>query len=63
MSCSNIFLDPQTGFITGIIDWEFACTMPPQATEHFPLFLEKQNFTEKFEDFYEDPEAELKEWR
>jgi hypothetical protein len=60
---SNIFVDPQTGSITGIIDWEFACTVPTQATEHFPLFLQKEFFINHFDKFYDDPEAELKEWR
>jgi hypothetical protein len=59
----NIFVDPQTGSITGIIDWEFACTVPTQATEHFPLFLHKKFFMDHFNDVYDDPEAELKEWR
>ena len=60
---SNIFVDPQTGSITGIIDWEFACTVPTQATEHFPLFLHKGFFINYFDDVYDDTEAELKEWR
>lgn len=60
---SNILVDPESGSITGIIDWEFACVVPFQATEHFPVFLSKDVFKENFEDIYDDPEAELEVWR
>jgi serine/threonine protein kinase len=60
---SNILVDPQTGAITDIIDWEFACTVPLQAPEHFPLLLRQRVFTNEFDDVYDDPEAELNEWR
>jgi len=60
---SNILVDPQTGSITGIIDWEFSCTVPFQATEHFPLILRKDLFADYFRGIYDDPEAELNEWR
>jgi hypothetical protein len=63
LNSSNILVDPQTGSITGIIDWEFSCSVPFQATEHFPLLLRKNIFTDHFGDVYDDPEAELNEWR
>ena len=63
LSPSNILLNPQTGSITGIIDWEFACTLPFQATEHFPLLLRKDFFADHFNDVYDDPEAEIEVWR
>jgi Ser/Thr protein kinase RdoA (MazF antagonist) len=63
LSASNILIDPETGLITGIIDWEFACTVPSQAMEHFPVLLRKDVFLNQFENVYDDPEAELNEWR
>jgi RIO-like serine/threonine protein kinase len=39
LSISNIMVDPTDGSITGLIDWEFANTLSPQAVEHYPGFL------------------------
>ena len=63
LNLCNILIDPKTGSITGIIDWEFACTVPAQATDHFPLLLRKDRFIEEFQDTYDDPETELEVWR
>jgi aminoglycoside phosphotransferase (APT) family kinase protein len=64
LSISNIMVDPDTGALTGIIDWEFANTLPLQAVEHYPGFLaEKDAFVESYEDEFDDAGAELEEWR
>lgn len=63
LNSSNILVDPATGSITGIIDWEFACTLPSQASEQFPLLLHKASFMSEFASLYDDPEAELQAWR
>lgn len=63
LSASNILVD-ENGSITGIIDWEFANTLPFQAVEHYPLFLaDKEHFVGLMEDLCDDPLAELEEWR
>jgi serine/threonine protein kinase len=63
LNSSNIFVD-ENGSITGIIDWEFAGTLPLQSADHYPLLLaDKQKFTEITEDIYSDPLAELQDWR
>jgi hypothetical protein len=60
----NIIVNPQTGSITGIIDWEFASTLPFRAAEHYPLLLaQKEEFVEHLQDVYDDPLAELIDWR
>ena len=60
---SNLLVDPKTGSITGIIDWEFACTVPFQAAEHFPVLLQRDAFMDDFDGIYDDPETEFNEWR
>ena len=61
---SNILVDPNTGSITGIIDWDFASTFPPRAAEHYPLFLaQKDRFVKKFKEMFDDPVQELMDWR
>jgi hypothetical protein len=60
---ANIMVDDK-GNITGIIDWEFASTLPARAAEHYPEFLsDEERFVYLFEDFYSDPRAELRGWR
>lgn len=64
LSIANIMVDPDKGTLTGIIDWEFANTLPLQAAEHYPGFLaEKDGFVEAYKEVYEDAEAELEDWR
>ena len=59
----NILVD-RNGSITGIIDWEFANTLPFRAAEHYPLLLSlKDEFVELLKDVYENPLAELETWR
>jgi hypothetical protein len=36
LSIANIMVDPDKGTLTGIIDWEFAITLPLQTAEHYP---------------------------
>ena len=55
LSLSNIMVDPETGRLTGIIDWEFAATLPLQAAEHFPKFLRDE---EEFVQFYQDDDVD-----
>jgi Phosphotransferase enzyme family len=63
LSVANVLVD-EKGSITGIVDWEFASTLPFQAVEHYPLFLaDKEKFVDLMENIYEDPLAELQEWR
>lgn len=59
LQCGDIHLFHMTVFIRGITDWDFACTMPFQATERFPLFLRKEYFI----DLFDDAKPELEEWR
>jgi Phosphotransferase enzyme family len=63
LSFSNILVD-ETGSITGIIDWDFASTLPLQSAEHYPLLLaDKEKFVSITEDISSDPLAELQDWR
>lgn len=63
LSFANIMVNEQ-GSITGIIDWEFASTLPAQAAEHYPDFLtDEENFVSVTMDIYEDPQLELQDWR
>jgi len=49
LSLSNIMVDPSDGTLTGIIDWEFANTLPAQSVEHYPSFLaNKERFRRRF---------------
>ena len=51
LSVSNILVDPSDGTLLGIIDWEFANTLPSQAVEHYPGFLaDRADFVELFQD-------------
>ncbi len=64
LSVSNVLVDPSDGTLLGIIDWEFANTLPPQAVEHYPVFLaDRQRFVKRFNDIFEDADAELNDWR
>jgi aminoglycoside phosphotransferase (APT) family kinase protein len=63
LSTGNILVDPTSGAITGIIDWEYAGTYPPEAAENYPLFLQKDKFVKHFKEVYDDPLAELQGWR
>jgi hypothetical protein len=57
-------VDPNTGSITGIINWDFASTFPPRAAEHYPLFLaQKDRFVKDHKDIFENPLQELMDWR
>lgn len=63
LSLSNIMVDPSDGAFTGIIDWEFANTLPPQAAEQYPTFLvDGDGFVKRYSRF-DNPSAELDEWR
>ena len=64
LSISNLLVDPSTGDLLGVIDWEFANSLPPQAVEHYPVFLvDRTRFVERYEGFYPDPNAEFDAWR
>ena len=64
LSISNVLVDPSTGDLLGVIDWEFANTLPSQAVEHYPVFLaDRARFVNRFEEFYDDPNAEFDAWR
>jgi hypothetical protein len=57
-------VDPTNGTITGIIDWEFANTLPPQAVEHYPGFLiDREWFVDMYSDTFDNPNAEFDDWR
>ena len=63
LNAANILVDDK-GNITGIIDWEFASTLPAQAAGHYPEVLsDEEYFLEVFEEIYSDPQAEFREWR
>jgi Phosphotransferase enzyme family len=63
LHAGNIFVDAQ-GKITGIIDWEFASTLPPQAPEHYPSFLANDlGFIDQTSHIYPDAAAELRHWQ
>jgi len=60
LSRSNVLVNPDDGTLSGIIDWEFANVLPPQAAEQYPLFLaHKSDFVDFFDDMFEDPAIEL----
>lgn len=60
LSRSNVLVNPDDGTLSGIIDWEFANALPPQAAEQYPLFLaDKSDFIDFFDDMFEDPAIEL----
>lgn len=65
LSAANIFVD-EGGNITGLIDWGFTSTLPFQSAEQYPFLLMRE-YEERFsimtEEIYEDPIAELREWR
>jgi aminoglycoside phosphotransferase (APT) family kinase protein len=64
LSISNLLVHPSDGTLLGIIDWEFANTLPPQSVEHYPIFLaDRSCFLERFEDFLEDANSEFDNWR
>ena len=63
LSATNILVD-EKGSITGIIDWEFSTTLPFQSAQHYPLLLANEDkFVANFLENFEDPHAELKEWK
>jgi hypothetical protein len=64
LSISNLLVDPATGDLLGVIDWEFANILPPQSVEHYPVFLaDRARFLERYEKFYHDANAEFEAWR
>lgn len=64
LSISNLLVDPSTGNLLGVIDWEFANSLPPQAVEHYPGFLANRDlFVQRYEGFYQSPSTELDAWR
>jgi Phosphotransferase enzyme family len=63
LSMNNLLVDSD-GTVTGVIDWEYANTLPPQVVEHYPVFLAKRKeFVENFKDKFDDPNQELDIWR
>jgi hypothetical protein len=63
LDAQNIMIDTD-GSITGIIDWEFASTLPPRDGEHYPKLLANKNkFVRLLEGSCDDPMAELEEMR
>lgn len=63
LSFANIMVDEE-GSITGIIDWEFASTLPLQAAEHYPLFFtDEEKFIDIMGGIYDDPRSELRDWK
>src|SRR5436190_11332492 len=64
LSISNLLIDPSDGHVTGIIDWEFANALPPQAVEHYPSFLsEKRRFIKRYGKTFVDAEGIWNDWR
>ena len=64
LSISNILVDPLDGTLLGIIDWEFANTLPPQSVEHYPKFLvEKDSFMDNCRHLFDDASTQLADWR
>lgn len=65
----NILVDPKTGELTGIIDWEYTSTLPFQAVEHYPKFLISEKHVDDMiwliEKKWEgvDGKAEIQSWR
>jgi Phosphotransferase enzyme family len=53
LNSSNLLVDPKTGSVTGIIDWEFACTVPFQAPEHFSVLLQRDAFMDDLGDVFD----------
>src|SRR5205085_5235795 len=63
LDAQNIIVD-DNGNLTGIIDWEFASTLPPRAAEHYPKLLSNESiFTKYTKDVFSDPQSEFREWR
>lgn len=63
LDAQNILVD-ENGNLTGIIDWEFASTLPPRAAEHYPKLLSNEFvFTKYTKGVFSDPQAEFREWR
>jgi hypothetical protein len=63
LDAQNILVD-DNGSITGIIDWEFASTLPFRAAEHYPKLLSSEkNFVKYTNGVFSDPQAEFYEWR
>jgi aminoglycoside phosphotransferase (APT) family kinase protein len=61
---SNIIVDPTDGTQTGIIDWEFANTLPPQAVEHYPTFLtSREKIAKTYHKSFDDIDVEFDMWR
>jgi serine/threonine protein kinase len=63
LDAQNILVD-ENGDLTGIIDWEFASTLPPRAADHYPKLLSNESvFTQYTKDVFSDPQSEFREWR
>jgi hypothetical protein len=64
LNVSNIMVSPSDGTLLGIIDWEFANTLPPQTVEQYPGFLaEREQFVAQHHMLFDDASAELDGWR
>jgi hypothetical protein len=64
LNVSNVMVDPSDGTLLGIIDWEFANTLPPQTVEQYPGFLaEREQFVAQHHMLFDDASAELDIWR
>ena len=64
LGLDNIIVDPSDGTVTGVIDWEFANTLPLQAREHYPLFLtERRIFKSCVGKDPKNADAQLDEYR
>lgn len=63
LGAQNILVD-DNGNLTGIIDWEFASTLPPRAAEHYPKLLRNESgFAKYTKHVFSDPRSEFREWR
>jgi Phosphotransferase enzyme family len=58
----NIFVDSK-GYITGIIDWKTACTLPFEAAGHYPSLLDQDVFEKYLAFGFKNSDQELKHWR
>lgn len=57
-------VDPSDGTLKGIIDWEFANTLPLQAAEQYPgLLADKARFVKEYNEKFPDAGGELERWR
>jgi hypothetical protein len=64
LSIASIMVCPTSGKLMGIIDWEFANTLPLQAAEQYPGFLaEKDAFVEEYKEVFEDAGSEFNDWQ